>query len=668
MDWAGLQDWTSCPAAQPIGPSVPVRHFTNYDDALHPTIVQESSGGVITRTTTASFDDLGRATRSTQATTGSGVTNETVVVDYDFDDTTGFLTTASSSGSAITTGYDSWGRVVSYTDSFGNTSAAAYDGAGEIESFDDGLATYTYSRGIHGSLVGVDAGGDVGSFAYAHTAAGEIDTITYPNGMVAKRTYNEIGALTSLDYSQDATQLLTFSRTLDATGRTLARSSSASSQQFDIDGLSRLVKVEDQRSGGCTTRSYSFDAHSNRTGFAVFAPGAGGTCQTDTAIVNQTNTFDSAGRIRNSDYVYDTLGRATVTPQSDAGPKAAGNLYATYHPSDMIASMSQSVTTIGGGSESRSVLYDLDPEQRVGEVRNKTNGIEIDRMRYVYGGSQDSPVAVLVSSNGGDTWATTRNVSIPDVGLVATVEANVASLQIHNLHGDIVATAPNTPGSMAIESSIESDEFGNLPANAGPRRYGWAGGAQRSADALGGVLLMGSRIYNPATGLFASKDLVQGGNATPYTYPQNPLDQSDHDGKQMTCRNLSGHLTTWCLIQPWRDYRYETSRMSGWTFMGSYVLGFFIPGVKAWGAGAWDYFQLKVVDKTYRQAITTGDGRTTYGWYYTRDEWSYSRVKHCTGSPHPAYDVCATNRWSLNGINRRYKRWIVWRYVSIYSV
>ncbi|MDP3952313.1 RHS repeat-associated core domain-containing protein [Microbacterium sp.] len=44
------------------------------------------------------------------------------------------------------------------------------------------------------------------------------------------------------------------------------------------------------------------------------------------------------------------------------------------------------------------------------------------------------------------------------------------------------------------------------------------GGAQRSAEALGDVVLMGVRLYSPAVGRFLSVDPVDGGSASAYDY------------------------------------------------------------------------------------------------------------------------------------------------------
>jgi len=41
---------------------------------------------------------------------------------------------------------------------------------------------------------------------------------------------------------------------------------------------------------------------------------------------------------------------------------------------------------------------------------------------------------------------------------------------------------------------------------------------------------MGARLYLPAWGQFASVDPVKGGNANPYTYPEDSVGMSDLDG------------------------------------------------------------------------------------------------------------------------------------------
>nr|WP_230203250.1 RHS repeat domain-containing protein [Parafrankia discariae] len=57
----------------------------------------------------------------------------------------------------MTTGYDSWGRVVSQTDADGNTAITGYDIDSQVASATEGKGTYTYDganehRGLVASL------------------------------------------------------------------------------------------------------------------------------------------------------------------------------------------------------------------------------------------------------------------------------------------------------------------------------------------------------------------------------------------------------------------------------------------------------------------------------------------------------------------------------------
>ena len=62
--------------------------------------------------------------------------------------------------------------------------------------------------------------------------------------------------------------------------------------------------------------------------------------------------------------------------------------------------------------------------------------------------------------------------------------------------------------------------------------YGWLGVHQKAEDNLSGLVLMGARVYNPTTSLFSASDPVYQGNANPYTYPSDPVNQFDLSGNR----------------------------------------------------------------------------------------------------------------------------------------
>lgn len=79
-----------------------------------------------------------------------------------------------------------------------------------------------------------------------------------------------------------------------------------------------------------------------------------------------------------------------------------------------------------------------------------------------------------------------------------------------------------------------ADDPGLYPAPGGTSGvaaagYGWLGAHQRTVTSIG-IVLMGSRLYNAATGLFTSIDPVWGGNETVYGYPNDPVNKQDTTG------------------------------------------------------------------------------------------------------------------------------------------
>lgn len=87
----------------------------------------------------------------------------------------------------------------------------------------------------------------------------------------------------------------------------------ASSQAYSYDNADRLTTVQDTQAIQCTTRGYTYDADSNRTSLTSYTPNSDGTCQA-TSGTTTSWAYDSADRVTNSGYDYDTQGDITTTP------------------------------------------------------------------------------------------------------------------------------------------------------------------------------------------------------------------------------------------------------------------------------------------------------------------------------------------------------------------
>ena len=514
------------PAKQPGTPGQPElleTTYASYNALGQPLVINESPGGKPSnvRATTITYDSAGRATERKQ--TGGGVALPPTRTVY--NPTTGRaveqklvcqLQCEGFDDQALVTNYDTLGRPTGYLDGDGNLSTATYDLLGQPLTTTDGKGAQTRSYDpTTGMLIGLEDSA-AGTFTASYDADGNLREQGLPNGLVATTTYDEAGAATDLTYTKVTgcstnCTWLEFSAERSIQGQVLAQSSTLSSQQYTYDNAGRLELVEDTLAGGsCTTRSYSYDADSNRTALVTRAPGIGGACDTNSQGTPQTYSYDDGDRLIAEGISYDNHGRTTSLPAAYAG---GSTLTTSYFTNDMVASQSQ-----GGITNT----YQLDSAMRPRQVTQ--SGAKTGTEIFHYAGSSDAPAWI----DRGSSW--TRNISGP--GGLGAIQDSVTgtSLQLTNLHGDVVATASLSPTATGPTATFEFDEFGN-PKQSGSPRFGWLGGKQRRTELPSGVIQMGVRSYVPAMGRFISMDPMLGGSANAYDYANaDPVNTFDLTG------------------------------------------------------------------------------------------------------------------------------------------
>jgi len=377
-------------------------------------------------------------------------------------------------------------------------------------------------------------------------------------------------------YSQaGSTGWPSFTADYSPNGQIRQQSSNASNQQYTYDNAGRLTQTNDTltATSACQVRKYGFNDPSNTTSTATAADRPGlnsdrltqasyddstGACQSATATISATHSYDPADRLTDPGYAYDAFGRTTTTPAGASTTNQDSTV--SYHADDMVASQ-----TTGTGATATSKAWTLDltgrllAETTTGDPTAANNTTATNH--YSDGG--DSPA--WISTGDG---ATTRNVTglAGDLAAIIITDptgANSTALQLVNLHGDVVATADNNPTATGTTSQYEYTEYGApRQNNTTPGRYGWLGGKQRSSDALGGVVLMGVRLYNPNSGRFLSVDPVAGGSANDYDYTnQDPVNNLDLDGRNYQSERGGGGCYYACYAAP---HPRRHHRSGGW--------------------------------------------------------------------------------------------------------
>ena len=359
-----------------------------------------------------------------------------------------------------------------------------------------------------------------------------------------------------------ASDVMTFTQGDNPFAQVATASSPESSQVYSYDGAGRLVGVGDNFEGACTTRSYTLDADSNRTAFtsAASTPVGGACPTTTTASASQTSSFDtnasgqggsdriisstwatSSGNVTGS-YAYDVLGRQTSIPgvdtQAGGSSSSPDNLSASYRSDDLVATLSQGAACEG---------FTYDPSGDVVSTSNyatsSCTGTPTTTSTNDYAGSS-SPA--WTTTTVGSTTSTTAyvgaitqgdalNVTLASSGGSSCLGITTATctMNLTDLRGNVIATASLTSDT-SVTGYSESTEFG-LPRSASTQStvapvYGWLGTHEKAANNLSGLVVMGVRIYNPVTGLFSSPDPVYQGNANPYVYPSDPINEFDLSG------------------------------------------------------------------------------------------------------------------------------------------
>ena len=523
-EWANLP-CRAQPALQPTkGDQLPVTTDT-YNMWDEPETVTEELGST-TRTKKITYDAAGRVLTSEETATGSSDTAVPKVTD-EYSSETGVMvkqsTTVGETTKSIKSVYSTLGQLTEYVDADGNATQYVYSGPandGRVEEVNyggkKGSQMYSYdptTKALTKLLdIGPEGGAGAGTFTASYDVEGKMISETYPNGMTAKYTFNPASEATGIEYEKSAHCAGTcpevwFKETLVPSihGEGLLRTSTLAKEEYTYDEAGRLTKVNETPTGkDCKTRIYAYNEDSDRISETT-RESATETCVT-TGGTAEKHTYDEADRLTDTGVEYEAFGNQTKIPAADAGEH---EIAASFYADNQISVQKQN-------GETTNFFYDPAgrTEKTISEGTTKATVVNH------YPGPGE---AVSWAEEEGKQW--TRNIPGID-GSLSAIQHNseAASLQLHDLEGDIVATAAVSETETKLLTTYNPTEFG-VPVNGTPpTKYSWLGADGLATETSSGAANPGGGSYVPQLGRPLQTEPVvppgayaNGSSATPYT-------------------------------------------------------------------------------------------------------------------------------------------------------
>jgi sugar lactone lactonase YvrE len=497
-EWVNLPCQTE-PAEQPAdGLNLPITTIS-YNMWNKPEVTVETFGS-IKRTKKTTFDGAGRSLTSEEISS-IGEPLPTVIDAYNKEK--GGLetqsTTVAGKTRTITSKSNTLGQLVKYTDADGGTTIYSYEegGDGRLEEIvmdgpegeaerEKGKQTYSYNTttGLMEKLVDSAAG----TFTAGYDVEGKMTTETYPNGMTATYMISSAGQSTGLEYKKTthcSTSCTWFNDNITPGihGETLVQTSTLSKENYSYSPAQQLKEVQETPAGKpCTARLYGYDEESDRTSLTT-RQSSNETCPVEGGTTEH-HTYDEANHLIDAEVAYEAFGDRVKLPAADAGQYP---LTSSFYVDDQVASQSQNEKTIS---------YGYDPEDRTRETKTVIKGKAEPAVISHYSAPGG---AVVWTSEEGKAW--TRNIPAIDGTLSATHSSSgITELQLHDLKGNVVATASPSETETKLLKTYNSTEFGVPSEGKEPPKYAWLGADGLTSELPSGTVARDGITYVPLTG------------------------------------------------------------------------------------------------------------------------------------------------------------------------
>jgi RHS repeat-associated protein len=484
-------------------------------------------------------------------------------------------------GRTTTREYDKAGNLIAVTDPSGHTINLEYDNDGRVTRRSAGQESVSFAYDPAGNRISMtDA---TGTTRYTYDKAGQLTTLTYPDGEVLSMTYDAAGQRTGLTYPGG----LTVSYFYDLNARLIAvHDSKAGDAAYALDPDGRLLT---EQFPGRLEGRYHYE-HGQLTRFTVY--------RDDHPVASTEFTHDPDGRIRlqldgddRLEFGYDPAGQliSALRRRADGSRE---DVHLTYDAAGNRTSMSRAGAETRYRYDDADQLVSLEARDRRAEFRydssgrltgrtegprecvvdydglglpsvlTRREGDRTERVTPVFDGSGLLASLVTTLEHGGNQHSASVRYRW-SAGQIPQILAQVAGPELddaerdrpgrldadfsygygrafasfadgaatfhHDAYGSQVRTDETAPWVQAEHY----DAFGvpqDLPDQPGPSlpRFGY-----RGELALGSLEYLRARVYDAELGRFTSQDPVTvmygpaNGN-NPYAYAANdPVDYGD---------------------------------------------------------------------------------------------------------------------------------------------
>ena len=375
--------------------------------------VEEKNGTVYYSVKKMWYDGNGNVVKEKILTNSAGETDTYSEVKYTYDNRNNLVMTESNDGEESNYTqyyYDAKGNVLrTYT---GLTSPLTINGLDDVTAGEDedyAVTKYTYDK--FGRVTQVtDALGNSETNTY-DAVLGLLMSTTDRNGQTFNFSYDGLGNLTSKSLA-DGTNAET--STYGLTGQVLSKENGNSTISYTYNNKGQLVSESDTATG--TTKTYTYDANGNRTGFTLARNG--------NTEINQTYAYDKLNRLVSvsengtviATYSYDNKGNRVQTVSNGITTEYAYNL----------ANMLVSQTS--GNKLNESYTYYLNGNQKSKTSNGETTNYVYDKMNRLV--SENDTIYTF------DDFGNRKTMTDGEVTTTYTYDLNNRLLESNEVAGD----------------------------------------------------------------------------------------------------------------------------------------------------------------------------------------------------------------------------------------